>query len=132
MKQGRVSQTALTLGVTSLPEVLAKSDLWRNDVPAVFSAEGLFQYLTDDEVHGVLRDAASCSSTGRRLIFTHAIPETKRSVFVMAKLVGEPWKSAVRSEDLPEYGGGTGWTMISDVDTDSAHGVERYAVAERR
>jgi len=50
----------------------------------------------------------------------------------MVRLVGEPWKSTVRSEDLPEYVEGTGWAVTSDVDTDSAHGVERYAVAERR
>ncbi len=51
---------------------------------------------------------------------------------ILTRLIAEPWKSAVRSEDLPEYVEGTGWTMISDVDTDPAHGVERYAVAERR
>jgi hypothetical protein len=37
----------------------------------------------------------------------------------------------VRSEDLPGYIKDTGWAMISDVDTDAAHGIERYAVAER-
>jgi hypothetical protein len=51
---------------------------------------------------------------------------------ILLNLTGEPWKSAVRSEDLPAYVEGTGWTMISDIDTDSAHGLERYAVAERR
>jgi O-methyltransferase involved in polyketide biosynthesis len=50
----------------------------------------------------------------------------------LTRLVAEPWKSAVKSEDLPEYVEGTGWKIISDVDTDEAHGVERYAVAERR
>jgi hypothetical protein len=53
-------------------------------------------------------------------------------VSILTGLIGEPWKSAVQSEDLPEYVEGTGWAMISDVDTDSTHGVERYAVAERR
>lgn len=50
---------------------------------------------------------------------------------IMTGLIGESWRSAVQSEDLPEYAQGTGWMMISDVDSDSAHGVERYAVAER-
>lgn len=51
---------------------------------------------------------------------------------ILTRLIGEPWKSAVRSEDLPEYVRETGWTILSDVDAESAHGVERYAVAERR
>jgi O-methyltransferase involved in polyketide biosynthesis len=98
----------------------------------VLLAEGLFQYLTDDEVRGLLRDAAACTSPGGRFAFTHAIPGQRRMLSVLVRLIGEPWKSAVRSEDLPEYVEGTGWTMISGVDTDAAHGVERYAVAERR
>jgi hypothetical protein len=53
-------------------------------------------------------------------------------VSVLTGLIGEQWKSSVQSEDLPAYVGGTGWTMISDVDTDSAHGAERYAVVDRR
>ena len=47
------------------------------------------------------------------------------------RAVGEPFKSAVRSEDLPKYIKGSGWTLISDVDTNPAHGIERYAIAER-
>ena len=37
-----------------------------------------------------------------------------------------------RDRDGAEYVEGTGWAIISDVDNDSEHGVERYAVAERR
>ena len=51
---------------------------------------------------------------------------------MILRVVGEPIRSAVLSEDLPEYIKGTGWAIISEVDTDPAHGIERYAVAERR
>jgi methyltransferase (TIGR00027 family) len=125
-------QIAADLGEQDLPKVLSEDGRWQTSQPSVLMAEGLFQYLTDDEVRGLLRDAASCTSPGSRFAFTHAIPGVRRMVSILTRLVGEPWKSAVRSEDLPEYVEGTGWTMISDVDTDSAHGVERYAVAERR
>ncbi len=37
-----------------------------------------------------------------------------------AGLIGESWKSAVQSEELPQYVEGTGWTMISAGDNDSA------------
>ena len=123
-------QIAADLGEQALPKVLSEDGRWQTSLPSVLVAEGLFQYLSDDEVRGLLRDAASCTSPGSRFAFTHAIPGKRRILSILMRLIAEPWKSAVRSEDLPEYVEGTGWTMISDVDTDSAHGVERYAVAE--
>jgi len=125
-------QIAADLGEQALSKVLSEDGRWQSSLPSVLLAEGLFQYLTDDEVRGLLRDAAACTAPGSRFAFTHAIPGKRRMLSILARLIGEPWKSAVRSEDLPQYVEGTGWTMISDVDTDSAHGVERYAVAERR
>jgi len=97
----------------------------------VLVAEGLFQYLTDDEVHRLLRDAAKCTPPGSRLAFTHVIPAERKLLSFLLRLVAEPWQSAVRSEDLPEYVEGTGWSILSGVDDDAAHGVERYAVAGR-
>jgi len=123
---------AADLGEQTLPRVLSEDGRWQTSLPSVLIAEGLFQYLSDDEVRGLLRDAASCTSPGSQFAFTHAIPGQRRILSILTRLIAEPWRSAVRSEDLPEYVEGTGWTMISDVDTDSAHGVERYAVAERR
>jgi methyltransferase (TIGR00027 family) len=125
-------QIAADLGEQALSKVLSEDGRWQSSLPSVLLAEGLFQYLTDDEVQGLLRDAAACTSPGSRFAFTHAIPGERRMLSILTRLIGEPWKSALRSEDLPEYVEGTGWTMISDVDTDSAHGVERYALAERR
>ena len=124
-------QIAADLGEQALPKVLSEDGRWQTSLPSVLVAEGLCQYLSDDEVRGLLRDAASCTSPGSQFVFTHAIPGKRRLLSILTRLIAEPWKSAVRSEDLPEYVEGTGWTMISDVDTDSAHGVERYAVAER-
>ncbi len=125
-------QIAADLGERALSKVLSEDGRWQTSLPSVLVAEGLLQYLSDDEVRGLLSDAASCTSPGSQFVFTHAIPGERRLLLILARLIGEPWKSAVRSEDLPEYVEGTGWRMISDVDTDSAHGVERYAVAERR
>lgn len=125
-------QIAADLGEQALSKVLSEDGRWQSSLPSVLLAEGLFQYLTDDEVRGLLRDAAACTSPGSRFAFTHVIPGGRKILEIIARLIGEPWKSAVRSEDLPEYVEGTGWTMTSDVDTDSAHGVERYAIAERR
>ena len=76
--------------------------------------------------------AAACTPSGSRLVLTHAIPGYRKMVSFLARLIGEPWESAVPSEDLPAYVAGTGWEIVSEPDTDSAHGVERYAVAERR
>ncbi len=127
-----IIQIAADLGEQALSEVLSEDGRWQSSLPSMLVAEGLFQYLTDDEVRGLLRDAAACTSPGSRFAFTHVIPGEAKMLSILTRLIAEPWRSAVRSEDLPEYVEGTGWTMISDVDTDSAHGVERYAAAERR
>ena len=125
-------QIAADLGERALSKVLSEDGRWQFSQPSVLLAEGLFQYLTNDEVRGLLSDAAAFTSAGSRIAFTHAIPGERKILRTMVRLVGEPWKSAVRSEDLPGYIDGTGWAMISDIDTEPAHGIERYAVAERR
>lgn len=124
-------QIAADLGERPLSKVLSEEGCWEASLTSVLVAEGLFQYLTNEDVRGLLVEAAASTSSRSRFVFTHAIPGHRRMLSIMTGLIGETWKSAVRSEDLPEYVEGTGWTMISDVDTDSAHGVERFAVAER-
>ena len=125
-------QIAADLGEQALSKVLSEDGRWQSSLPSVVLAEGLFQYLTDGEVRGLLREAAALTSPGSRFAFSHAIPGERAMLSMLTRLIAEPWKSAVRSEDLPDYVEGTGWTIISGVDTDSAHGAERSAVAERR
>lgn len=121
---------AADLGERSLPKVLSEDGHWDASQRSVIVAEGLFQYLTDEEVRGLLTDAAACTSPGSRIAFSHAIPGDRKLLSALVRLISEPWKSEVRSEDLPSYVDGTGWAMISDVDDDAEHGVERYGVAE--
>ena len=123
-------QIAADLGERSLPKVLSEDGHWDASQRSVIVAEGLFQYLTDEEVQGLLTDAAACTSPGSRIAFSHAIPGDRKLLSALVRLISEPWKSEVRSEDLPSYVDGTGWAMISDVDDDAEHGVERYGVAE--
>jgi len=124
-------QIAADLGERSLPKVLSEDGHWDASQRSVIVAEGLFQYLTDEEIRGLLTDAAACTSPGSRIAFSHAIPGDRKLLSALVRLISEPWKSEVRSEDLPSYVDGTGWAMISDVDDDAEHGVERYGVAER-
>lgn len=124
-------QIAVDLGKRSLPKVLSEDGHWDASQRSVIVAEGLFQYLTDEEVRGLLTDAAACTSPGSRIAFSHAIPGDRKLLSALVRLISEPWKSEVRSEDLPSYVNGTGWAIISDVDDDAEHGVERYGVAER-
>ena len=123
-------QIAADLGERSLPKVLSEDGHWDASQHSVIVAEGLFQYLTDEEVRGLLTDAAACTSPGSRIAFSHAIPGDRKLLSALVRLISEPWKSEVRSEDLPSYVNGTGWAIISDVDDDAEHGVERYGVAE--
>ena len=125
-------QIAADLGQHGLSKVLSQDGRWDVSQRSVLVAEGLFMYLTDEEVRGLLREAAACTAPGSCMAFSHKIPDERKVLPMLVRLVGEPIKSAVRSEDLPECTQGTGWTILSDVDTDPAHGIERYAVAERR
>jgi methyltransferase (TIGR00027 family) len=125
-------QIAADLGESPLSKVLSEDGRWYTSLSSVIVAEGLLQYLTDDEVRGLLVESAACTSPGSRFVFTHAKPGYSRLIPFLTGLIAEPWKSSVESEDLPKYVEGTGWKIITDVDTDEAHGVERYAVAERR
>lgn len=131
-KPANMTQIAADLGERPLSQVLAEEEHWQTDVPSVLVAEGLFQYLTDEEVRGLLKEAAASTGTGSRFVFTHALPGYSKWVTILTNLISESWKSSVHSEDLPGYIEGTGWTMISEVDNDSTHGAERYAVVEQR
>ena len=125
-------QIAADLGERALSKILSEDGRWDASQPSVLLAEGLFQYLESEEVRGLLAEAAACTTPGSRIVFTHKIPDERKVLPMLLRLIGEPFKSAVRSEHLPEYIEGTGWAVISDADTDSEHGIERYAVAERR
>ena len=124
-------QIAEDLGERALAKVLHEDPRFDTAAPTVFVAEGLFQYLTDEEVRTTLSDAAQSAPPGSRIAFTHAIPGYNKWVDVLTRLVSEGWKSSVASEDVPEYINGTGWRIVSEPDHDPAHGVERYALAER-
>ena len=131
-RPANLTQVAADLGERPLSQVLEAEEHWRTDVLSVLVAEGLFQYLTDEEVRGLLVEAAVSTGTGSRFVFTHALPGYSKWVTILTNLISESWKSSVHSEDLQEYIEGTGWTMISEVDSDSTHGAERYAVVEQR
>lgn len=127
-----MTQIAVDLGSQALSKVLAEDGCWQSSQRSVLVAEGLLLYLTDEAVRGLLVEAAACTALGSRILFSHKLPDRHKIIPMILRLVGEPFLSAVRSEDLPEYIDGTGWTIISKVDNDPTHGIERYAVAERR
>jgi methyltransferase (TIGR00027 family) len=124
-------QIAADLGERDLSKVLSENDRWDSSLSSVVLAEGLLQYLTDEEVDGLFREAAACTAPGSRIAFSHMIPDERKLIPMILRLIGEAFRSAVRSEDLPQYIKATGWDIVSEVDTDPAHGIERYAVAKR-
>jgi methyltransferase (TIGR00027 family) len=125
-------QIAADLAERALSKVLSEHNRWNTSQPSVLLAEGFFQYLEDEEVRSLLAEAAACTTPGSRIVFTHKIPDKRKVLPMILRVIGEPFRSSVRSEGLPEYIKDTGWAMISGVDTNPAHGIERYAVAERR
>jgi len=124
-------QIASDLSVEKLPAVLLQNERWDSLQRSVVVIEGLLQYLTKKEVRDLLCDTAACTPLSSKIILTHAVPGDRKVLQMLLRAVGEPFKSTVQSEDLPAYIQGTGWSVTSDVDHDTAHGIERYAVAER-
>ena len=124
-------QIAADLGERPLSEVMKGNSRWDQGRQSVIVAEGLLQYLSDDAVRGLFKEVANITGPASRFVFTHAIPGYRKIVDLLMRMIAEPWLSAVASEELPTYIQGTGWRVISGVDRNRAHGVERYAVAER-
>lgn len=124
-------QIAADLGHRSLSKILSENPRWDSTVLSILVAEGLFLYLTDNQTRELLSECALCSPKGSQIIFSHKIPGKRKILDTILWLIAEPFKSAVRSEDLPVYLNGTGWSIISGVDTDVGHGIERYAIAQR-
>ncbi|MFP6809069.1 MAG: SAM-dependent methyltransferase [Pseudomonadales bacterium] len=126
-----MTQIAVDLGQASLSKVLTSDGRWDATQFTALVAEGLLMYLKDEEVHNLFKEAAACTPSGSRFMFSHAIPEDRKVLQLMLRIISEPLRSAVSSEDLPNYIRPTAWTVVSDVDTNKAHGIERYGVAER-
>jgi methyltransferase (TIGR00027 family) len=130
-RPANITLIAADLGERPLSKVMAESDRWDASKRSVLVAEGLLQYLDTASIHGLLREAAACTPPGSRLALTHMLPEVSPLSRRLARLIGEPFLSFVASEDLPEFVQGTGWSVISPIDKDGAHGMERYALLER-
>ena len=122
---------AADLSNRSLSDALSHAPKWDSSKSSVVIAEGLLQYLDDADVHQLFREVAECVSSKSRFIFTHAIPQGRKLLQAILKLVGEPFLSSVNSADLPEYIANCGWQVTSGIDDAEHHGIERYAVAER-
>lgn len=122
---------AVDLAKSSLSDVLSQTAGWDTSKSSAVVAEGLLQYLGDSDVHQLFREAAKCVALRSRFIFTHAIPQDRKLLQTILKLVSEPFRSWVSSAELPGYIGNTGWRVVSDTDDAEDHGIERYAVAER-
>jgi len=106
-----------------------------------FEAFGHKKFFVNEQVlaviEGGIRQVVVLSAAKSRLLFTHGVPDLSESFVgrigrALVRSIGEPFfQSSIASEDLYDYVVGTGWRIISEVDEDASHGIERYAVAER-
>ncbi|MGI9327338.1 MAG: class I SAM-dependent methyltransferase [Pseudomonadales bacterium] len=125
-----LSLISVDLANSALSVTLSQAADWNTSDASLVVAEGLLQYLDDQDVHQLFREVAKSVASGSRFVFTHAIPQERRLLQSILRLIGEPFRSSVSSEGLPEYLANTGWKVISDVDDAVEHGIERYAVAQ--
>lgn len=134
-KPGNVTLIAADLAETALSKVMAKRKRWDASAPSMFVAEGLLMYLSESEVRTLFRETAACAGPMSRIAFSHCTSDWWSSPGgrlgrAAVRLAGEPFRSSVTRDSLPDLLAGTGW-RVSDTDDDAAHGIELYAVAER-
>jgi methyltransferase (TIGR00027 family) len=122
---------AADLAKCSLSDALSQAVNWDPSKSSVVVAEGLLQYLDDADVHHLFREVAECLCLKSRFIFTHAIPQDRKLLQTILKLISEPFRSSISSAELPGYIANCGWKVISGIDDAVCHGIECYAVAER-
>ncbi len=120
---------------TKIPQAMAMDKHWQSAAKTLFIAEGLLMYLRHTDVLDLFQQASSCATKGSQIVFSHCLPAWATGTAgtvgrFMVRTVGEPIQSWVNSADLPEYLDSTPWTVVSGVDSDNRHGIERYAVAE--
>lgn len=126
-----LSLSAADLTDASLEDVTAGIDGWESNARTVVVAEGLFLYLTVDDVQGVFASIAACTGAYSRVAFSHGLT-VERYVFARAWLraFGEPWLSSCSAEALPAYIG-AGWTVLQTSTPRTDRDLEGFAVAER-
>jgi methyltransferase (TIGR00027 family) len=121
---------AADLGEVSLSRVMAGCRSWDPEARSIVVAEGLLMYLSREDVKGLFAEVRSCTPPGSRLAFSYLNDHGRyRLGNAMLKLIGEPWLSSSKSEDLQGYIG-PGWTVIATWDGEKKRQLEGFAVAE--
>ncbi len=123
---------AADLTETPLSQLMNEAEHWDASAQSIVVAEGLLIYLTEEVVLQLFREIAACTGPGTRIAFSHGV-SIKQYHFAnaMLRLIGEPWLSSCRSEDLPGYIG-PGWSVIATQGAGPRRNLEAFAVAEKR
>ncbi len=120
------------LNETPLSQLMKEAERWDSSAQSVVVAEGLLIYLTKEVVLQLFREIAACTGPGTRVAFSHGVAiKEHRFANAMLRLIGEPWLSSCRSEELPGYIG-PDWSVIATQRAGSRRNLEAFAVAEKR
>lgn len=130
------------LGKRQLVDVLAATETWDQDAPAVFIAEGLVMYLPAKAVRELFCQCALIAGPNSRIAFSY-IPagadgrlDAGRWTFLMLwvqRMIGEPWLWSIRPDDLGQFLRESGWVDASALaDGTGRYGMEYFTVAEKQ
>lgn len=110
-------------------------------LPSLFICEGLFPYLTREDIEALLDDLlALCAPQGSRVALTSAEPSAEGPTAVArlrgewlrrsVALIGEPWKSRFEHGETAQMLTGRGWRIIRE-GADSSRGYVsiKYEIA---
>jgi methyltransferase (TIGR00027 family) len=126
---GNLSLVAADLGDVSLSQALSDCPAWDPHQRSALVAEGLLYYLERESVRSLFREAAKCCAPLSRFAFSHLIDLNQHGMARAAlALFGEPWLSASRVEDLPDYIGPP-WRVL-ETRAGGKRDLEGFAVAE--
>ena len=132
-RPANLSLVAADLTKTPLPDALVTCPAWDPSEPAVFVAEGLLMYLDDAAIDGLFAALKTLAAPGSRVVFSQLRDLDDAGWFVQAslKLIGEPWLSSCRFDQLPEFAERIGWRLVERGQLDALVDLEVFAVVEK-
>jgi methyltransferase (TIGR00027 family) len=130
---GNLELLAADLSEVFLSKVMSSCSRWEPQARSVVVVEGVFLYLTEQQVAGVFDEISRCTGPRTRVAFSHLLDLQKTGALSRwgLRLIGEPWLSSKTREELPDWLSGLGWTVIDQDAPRSDRDLEGFAVAEK-
>ena len=119
------------LAKTKLSELLTENKTWQINKTSVVIMEGLLYYLPASDVLDLFSELAEVCTERSRVVFSHMFDHLQYPlVLPLLRLIGEPWLSSAKVDELPGYIG-PGWNLSITQTVTAGKQFEGLAMAEK-